>query len=297
MADPAWKRTRIPDRGGREATMARIIEAIDQTAPETKEDLANQVNISEQYLSELLQYLKREGIVTKGYLLNKQALYENIATVSALTPDEGATPLHADRMATLMALLKDLDAVTYDQFVAAKQAFEGGDPDPGADQLEAVSNERHSDFFEELKSYMIAAEWPHNHIAYDLATAATNLEIVGDRSCFIADVIDRHDEEATGVIADRVRDIFNAGAEINGLMGQIAFAADLEMHERLQEREETVHRDLNELFELVTAYSPQLFGYLASIVRALERTIFYWVHTAELAFRLHSTLKPEHISV
>ncbi|MFT4881698.1 MAG: phosphate transport system protein, partial [Salinirussus sp.] len=47
-------------------------------------------------------------------------------------------------------------------------------------------------------------------------------------------------------------------------------------------------------FELVTAYSPELYGYLASVTRALERAIYYWVDAAEIAARLHSGIRPAH---
>jgi hypothetical protein len=52
---------------------------------------------------------------------------------------------------------------------------------------------------------------------------------------------------------------------------------------------------LDELFELVTAYDTDVYGYLVTVTRALERAIYYWVDAAELAVRLHSGVTPDHV--
>jgi hypothetical protein len=126
---------------------------------------------------------------------------------------------------------------------------------------------------------------------------ATNLELVGDRACFIADVIENQQTAPTGILAERVLDIFEAGERVHDCMRAIIFEADVERHEALRTEEERIHRDLDELFELVTAYDPEMYGYLVSITRALERAIFYWSDTAELAVRLHSGRAPDHITM
>ena len=284
--------------GGRTTTMAQVIETIDRCAPETKPELAAEVGLSEQYLSELLQELKRDGIVTKSYVVDEAQLYANVDNVSELRADgPTGTDLESQRSQQIMTLLDRLNEVTRSQYEAAMDRFRQADPDEPADHLEALANERHSTVFSELKSYTLATEWPGNRVASDLATIATNLEIVGDRACFIADVVDRQETEATGVVRDTVVDIFEAGDRINDHMSAVLFDADLDRYRTLNETEEILHRDLNELFELVTAYDTAMYGYLVTVTRALERAIFYWVHTAELAVRLHSGRQPEHIEI
>ena len=39
------------------------------------------------------------------------------------------------------------------------------------------------------------------------------------------------------------------------------------------------------------------YGSLVTVTRALECAIFYWVHAAEIAVRLHSGIQLEHISM
>jgi DNA-binding transcriptional ArsR family regulator len=300
MSWMTWHRAQEPSRHGREATRARIIETIDHAAPETKAELADEVGISEQYLSELLQELKEKGIVTKSYVVDEDALYADVEPVSQLVhPADGdeSDTLEKRRSQTLLDMLERLDDVTMSQYEAARETFGGAEPEESADQLEALANERHAAIFSELKSYTLATEWPGNRIASDLATIATNLEIVGDRACFIADVVSNQETTAAGVVEDRVLDIFEAGERINDLMSEILLEGDLEQYDSLRTEEETIHRDLDELFELVTAYDPELYGYLVTVTRALERAIFYWVHTAELAVRLHSGRQPEHIEI
>jgi DNA-binding Lrp family transcriptional regulator len=298
MSKLSWHRLQDTPRHGRKATRARIIETIDLLAPETKADLADEVGISEQYLSEILQELKRDGIVTKGYVVDEDALHADVELVSQLTTDAPAEQsLEARRGRNLLDLLERLDDVTRSQYEAAQQAFEGDEPQEPADQLEALANERHAAIFSELKSYTLATEWPGNRVASDLATIATNLEIVGDRACFVADVVRNQETTAAGVVEERILDIFRAGERINDHMSAILLDAELERYDRLRTEEETIHRDLNELFELVTAYDPEMYGYLVTVSRALERAIFYWVHTAELAVRLHSGRQPEHIEI
>lgn len=291
---------------GRDATLTQVIEVIDRTAPGTKTQLAETVGISEQYLSELLGELKSEEIVRKAYVVDDHQLYGSARWVSKLSepnplstdetaPDKSTEA--ADRGETVVELLERLDDVTSTQYDAAHQAFVGDDPEQSADALESLANERYSAVLSELKNYTLTTDWPGNRVAADLSTIATNLEIVGDRACFIADMVDREHRPATGVIEERVVDIFEAGASINDALGAILFDCDLDAHDRLITLEETVHRDLDELFELVTAYDPELYGYLVTITRALERAIYYWVDSAEIAVRLHSGLQPDHVMI
>jgi DNA-binding Lrp family transcriptional regulator len=305
MSRRTWYRPRDATRQGRDATLAQVIEAIDATAPETKDRLAETVGISEQYLSELLQELKRDGVVRKAYVVDDAAVYASAGDVSRLYDgertdhgiengrDAGTTDPN-DRGRTVLDLLSRLDDVTATQYAAARQSFEGDDPERPAGALESLTNERYFAVLSELKSYTLTTDWPGNRVASDLATVATNLEIVGDRACFIADVIDGQDVDAAGVVQERVSDIFAAGERINDHFRSICFDCDLTTHDDLLAAEETVHRDLDELFELVTAYDPEMYGYLVTVTRALERAIFYWVHAAEIAVRLHSGVQPAH---
>lgn len=290
--------------GGRDATRAQVIEAIDRTAPKTKVELAQTVGISEQYLSELLQELKAENVVRKSYVVDDQALYDSATDVSRLhesedfgdvdTPTESGT---SDRGAAVLELLEPLESVTTRQYDAARAAFLGDPVERSAQALESLANERYSAVLSELKSYTLTTDWPGNRVAADLSTIATNLEIVGDRACFIADVVTKEGTEANGIVGERVADIFGAGAQISEYFSQIFFECDLTVHQQLRDREEAVHRDLDELFELVTAYDPEIYGYLVTVTRALERTIYYWVDAAELAVQLHSGLRPDHTEI
>ena len=289
--------------GGRDATRARVIEAIDRTAPETKAELAQTVGISEQYLSELLQELKAEEIVHKGYIVDDRALYDSSSAVSNLDnsttwdADESSNGATTDRGTEVLSLLEPLESVTTRQYEAARAAFFGESVARSAQTLESLTNERYSAVLSELKSYTLTTDWPGNRIASDLSTIATNLEIVGDRACFIADVVGEEGTDANGIVGERMADIFVSGAQINEYFSRIFFDCELEVHQQLREQEESVHRDLNELFELVTAYDPEMYGYLVTITRALERTIYYWVDAAELAVQLHSGLRPDHTEI
>jgi DNA-binding Lrp family transcriptional regulator len=279
-----------------------VVEAIDRTAPETKRELAEVVGISEQYLSELLQSLKAEDVVRKGYVVNDAAVYADTTSISRLQGDDSERPTDerdessapADRGPAVLALLERLEAVTTTQYEAARTAFEGEEPEQPADTLESLANERYSAVISELKSYTLTTDWPGNRVAADLATVATNLEIVGDRACFIADVVAERPAPDAGVITDRLDDIFAAGDRINDLFGDVLFDADLAAYPDLRSEEATVHRDLDELFELVTAYDMELYGYLVTVTRALERAIYYWADAAELAVQLHTGVSPDH---
>lgn len=326
MSRRTWHRPRDAARQGRDATLAQVIEAIDRTAPDTKTHLAEEVGISEQYLSELLHELKSDDIVRKAYVVDDEQIYSSAEFVSRFSeksgpagnPDDGSTApssptppatkgttppetAHSTggdgRGATVLGLFERLDEVTHMQYEAAYEEFVGGAPDQSADMLESLTNERYSAVLSELKSYTLTTDWPGNRVAADLSTIATNLEIVGDRACFIADVVDNEQLPATGVIEERVVDIFDAGDSINNCLKAILFECDLNAHDELTTLEETVHRDLDELFELVTAYDPEMYGYLVSITRALERAIYYWVDSAEIAVQLHSGIQPDHVLI
>ncbi|KOX91439.1 PhoU family transcriptional regulator [Haloarcula rubripromontorii] len=305
MSRQLWQRPLAATQQGRDATRAQIIEVIDRSAPETKSELATAVGISEQYCSELLQSLKADGVVQKGYVVDDTALYDNATGISRLhgeddpgvdgTPDDhkGMLP-PSDRGPAVLSLLKRLEAVTTSQYEAARTAFGGNEPEQSADTLESLTNERYFAVVSELKSYTLTTDWPGNRVAADLATIATNLEIVGDRACFIADVVDERAAPSAGVVTERLQDIFAAGDRINDHFSAILFDCDLSAYPDLRSEEETVHRDLDELFELVTAYDMELYGYLVTVTRALERAIYYWADAAELAVTLHSGIHPDH---
>jgi DNA-binding Lrp family transcriptional regulator len=313
MSRRTWHRSRDATPRGRDATLAEVIEAVDCTAPETKADLADEVGISEQYLSDLLQTLKRDGIVRKAYVVDDAAVYDDASLPSNFhdgdpsaapgdgdgdtsgSPDAGAGA--DDRGTAVLDMLARLDDVTADQYAAARETFEGTTPDTPAGALESLANERYSAVLSELKSYTLTTDWPGNRVASDLATVATNLEIVGDRACFVADVTDSREVAATGVVGERIGDVFAAGERVHDLFAAILFDCSLDAYETLLAEEETVHRELNELFELVTAYDPEMYGYLVTVTRALERAIYYWVHGAEVAVRLHSGIQPDHVRV
>lgn len=296
MDEKSWYDQPMSKRTGRERTIVELIETVDQYAPETKKELAEQTDISEQYLSELLQELKRDDIVKKSYVVDEAQIYSKVDKISPfVTDDDPSYELQYQRSGDLLELLERLNDVTRSQYLAAHSAFDGNDPDESANQLEGLANERHTAIFAELKSYTLAATWPDNRVASDLATMATNFEIVGDRACLITDIVDNQETTTVGVVKDGILDVFESGKRINDHMSAVLFEAELERYDDLRTEEETLHRDLNELLELVTAYDPDMYGYLVTITRALERAIFYWVHTAELAVRLHSGRQPEHI--
>lgn len=297
MSRRTWQRPLTSSNQGRDATRAQVVEAIDRTAPETKQELARTVDISEQYLSELLHELKADNVVHKGYVVDDGALYDSATDISNLSDGHAAGPEGVEGDTAVLDLLARLEAVTTRQYDAARAAFQGDQTETSATQLESLTNERYSAVLSELKSYTLTTEWPGNRVASDLATIATNLEIVGDRACFVADVVNREGIEATGTVGDRMTDIFAAGTQINGYLSRILFDCELGVHEQLREQEETVHRDLDELFELVTAYEPEMYGYLATITRALERAIYYWVSSAELAVKIHVGIQPEHVEI
>jgi DNA-binding Lrp family transcriptional regulator len=291
---------------GRDATRAQVVEAIDETAPETKADLASTVGISEQYLSELLQELKADDVVRKGYVVDDAALYAGSTRISRLyddvtdvDPDAASSgqPSPDERGPAVLELLERLESVTTSQYDAARAAFNGDDVERSAATLESLTNERHSAVLAELKSYTLTTDWPGNRVAADLATIATNLEIVGDRACFIEDVVTREGTDATGIVGERMSDIFDAGERINDYFQRILFDCEIAVHDQLRAQEETVHRDLDELFELVTTYDPDMYGYLVTVTRALERMIYYWADAAELAVQIHAGVQPEHIRI
>jgi phosphate transport system protein len=301
MSRRTWQHP--PGTGGRDATRAQVVEAVDRTAPETKAELAQTVGISKQYLSELLQELKSSDVIQKGYVVNDTALYNGSRQISELYDDESdgteqaLDDSAANRGAEVLELLNRLESVTVRQYEAARAAFLGEDVERSAKTLESLTNERYSAVLAELKSYTLTTDWPGNRVAADLSTIATNLEIIGDRSCFIADVVDRERTDTSGIVGERMEDIFASGARINEYFSAILFDCELSVHDKLREEEETVHRDLDELFELVTAYDPDMYGYLVTITRALERLIYYWVDAAELAVQLHSGVQPDHVEI
>jgi phosphate transport system protein len=319
MSRRPWHRPRDATTQGRDATLAQVIETVDRTAPATKADLAEAVGISEQYCSELLQDLKCQDVVRKAYVVDDAAVYAAAGEVSWFTGGDGSgiarrdrdlggvdagadgsapsTEPSAERRASVLELLERLDDVTASQYEAVRTTYVGEEPAEPPGALESLTNERYFAVIDELKSYTLTTDWPGNRVASDLATIATNLEIVGDRACFIADVVGERSITATGVVDERVRAVFDAGGEINDLLGRVLFECDLDAFEPLQAREEAVHRDLDELFELVTAYDRDVYAYLVTVTRALERAIYYWVDAAEIAVRLHTGVQPEHARV
>ncbi|WP_101295569.1 MarR family transcriptional regulator [Halegenticoccus soli] len=280
---------------GRVMTLARVIETIDRTAPETKAEAADRLGLSQHYLSELLQELKADGIVTKAYVVDDERVYDRARSVSELWKQ--ARRSDAPSGNELLTLLRRLDDVTFDQYAATGATFAGEAPEQTADKLEPLANERYSTVLGELKSLTVTVDWPGNRVAADLASIAKNLDIVGDRACFIADAIAGTEEMPAGTVHDRVLEIFEAGERIHRHFRAALFECDLARIEQLHAEEKRVHRDLAELFELATAYDPDTYGYLVTVTRALERVIHYWANAAEYAVRIHAGVDPGHVEI
>ena len=274
-----------------ESTLADVIETIDEVSPETKADLAEHLGLSEHYLSELFGELKRNGLVRKAYVVDRQAVLEAAPAISEFS---GLASSDAPVDNDLFASLRKLDEVTADQYAAARMAFDGGTPDPAADKLEPLANQRYLVVLRELKSLTITTDWPGNRIAADLAVLARYMEVVGDRACFIADSIRAAEDTPRGIVNERVLEVFEGGEAINDHLGGIVFDGEVTRIDPLYDEEKRVHRTLDELFELITAYDPAVYGYLVAVTRALERAIHYWVSAAELAVRLHTGLESKY---
>jgi phosphate uptake regulator len=276
-------------RRDRQATLAHVIETVERHAPETKAEIAGALDLSEHYLSELLGELKSEGIVSKGYVVDREAVYESAASISELHRGDGGSD-------DLLDQLSRLDEVTVDQYVAARDAFAGEDSELSASQLESLANERCLVVLDTLKSFTLTTDWPGNRVAADLAMVATNMELVGDHACFISETVADREFDSAGVVRDRILDAFEVGLALNDHLGAILYDCELDRVDDLYAAEQRLHRELDELFELVTAYRADLFGHLAAVTRALERSVYYWVNSAELAVGLFTGLEPDHLS-
>ncbi|MEY7850110.1 PhoU family transcriptional regulator [Natrarchaeobius sp. A-rgal3] len=271
------------DANTRFGAIRDVVEAVDRCAPETKRRLAEETDLSEHYISEIVQELKRNGLIRKGYVVDRAAMYEHAVTVTTFGPDD-------DRSAALLELFEQLDDVTRRQYDAASATFAEGTPDPAATTLEPLVNERYEVVLKELKTLTIRSDWPGNRVVADLARIAQNMEIVGDRACFIENAIETTETLPRGIICDRIETVFEDGQRINDHFGTIFFEANLECVDALYDLEREVHRTLDELFELVTAYDPAVYGSVVGIIRTLERCLHYWVSAAEIAVRLHTGL-------
>jgi phosphate uptake regulator len=278
----------VTSRRDREVTLAEVIETVERHAPETKAEIAETLDLSEHYLSELLGELKSAGVVSKGYVVDREAVYESAAEVSELHGGDAGDDL-LDQLARL-------DETTVDQYAAARDAFAGGDPDLSASQLESLANERCLVVLDTLKSFTLTTDWPGNRAAADLSMVATNMELVGDHACFISETVADREFDSAGVVRERILDVFEVGLTLNEHLGAILYDCELDRIDDLYDAERRVHRELDELFELVTAYEADLFGHLAAVTRALERSVYYWVNSAELAVGLFTGIEPEHLS-
>lgn len=272
-----------------ETTLAHAIETIESEAPETKAELASALDVSEHGASKLLRELKERGLVSKGYVVDTEAVYEFADSVSELHV-EG----QGGRRSSILTGLRRLDEVTFSQYEAARAGFAGESPDQTPTELESLANERCGAVLGDLKSYTLTTDWPANRIAADLATVATNLELIGDYSCFVHDTTDTTTSASMGTIGERISTVFEGGSEIHDHFHAILFDGAAERFDALQEAESAIHRHLDELFELVTASDDSTFGRLVTITRALERAIYYWVNAAELTIQVMTGVEPGH---
>jgi DNA-binding Lrp family transcriptional regulator len=291
MSRRSWRQPIEQSAGANETTRAHVIETIESESPETKAELADALGVSEHAVSRLLSDLKREGIVSKGYVVDPEAVYESAESVSELHVEEDS-----GRRSSLLTGFRRLDEVTFDQYEAARDRFVGESPERSPTELESLANERCVAVLHDLKSYTLTTDWPANRIAADLATVATNLELIGDYACFIHDAVD-DDSTAMGTVGEKVTTVFEGGARIHEHFRAILFEGEAARFDRLQEEEGDVHRHLDELFELVTACDDATFGRLVTVTRALERGIYYWVNASELIIQVMTGVEPDHLDI
>lgn len=288
----SWRQLNRPT--GREATIARVIEAIDAMAPETKEDLADQLDLSTHYVSEIFQELKSRDMITKSYSINNKAVYEAATIVSPL---EKRTSDETDGGDSVLDLLQALYDVVFRQYKAAKATFLDNEPQRTAEELESVTNERYSAVLSELRSYTLATKWPGNRVAADLALIAKDIEIVGDRSSFISEVVVQTDASPSGTVKNRLTEIFTAGEKIGNYVEAVLFENDAAQIATLHSTEKQLHRQMSELYELATAFDVEIYGHLVVLIRTLERIIHHWINVGELAVEIHTGIDPGHVEL
>jgi len=288
----SWNQLNQPT--GREATVAHVIEAVDATAPETKEDLADQLDLSTHYVSEIFQELKSEGVITKSYVIDDEAVYE---TADAVSPLQDKALDGTDDGDHILDLFQSLYDIVLKQYQAAKTVFLGDEPQRTAEELESVTNERYGAVLSEVRSYTLSTTWPGNRVAADLASIAKDLEIVGDRSSFISEVITQADAAPSGTVKTRLIDIFNSGEKICDVVEAILFESDASKISTLHGTEKQIHRQMSELYELATAFDVDIYGHLVVMIRTVERIIHHWVNVGELAVQVHTGLDPGHVEL
>ncbi|MDQ2074924.1 PhoU family transcriptional regulator [Haloarcula sp. H-GB4] len=288
----SWHQLNQPT--GREATVSHVIEAIDATAPETKEDLADQLDLSTHYISEIFQELKSEGVITKSYVIDNDAVYK---TADAVSPLQNKTLDGTDDGNHILDLFQSLYDNVLKQYQAAKTTFLGDNPPRTAEELEPVTNERYGAVLSELRSYTLSTKWPGNRVAADLASIAKDLEIVGDRSSFISEVISQADAAPSGTVKTRLLDIFDSGEKISDIVETILFEGDVSQISTLHSTEKQIHRQMSELYELATAFDVDIYGHLVVLIRTVERIIHHWVNVGELAVQVHTGLDPGHVEL
>ncbi|WP_176819491.1 winged helix-turn-helix domain-containing protein [Halopenitus persicus] len=276
-------------------TVAKIIETVDEHHPDTKAELAEILDLSPNYVSEILRELKADGVISKAYVVHESEVYQRAGDISTLW--EHATGPQSTTGADLLEQLQQLDEVTFDQYQAAAQAVDHETCDPSANHLEGLANKRYSAALSAVKDYTISTPWPGNRVASAFASIAKNLEIAGDRACFVEDAVEVTERSPGGMVHERVLDILADGEQIHEHVAAVLFDAELDRMEALHAVESDVHHDLAELFELTTAYSENGYGYLASVTHAIERIFHHWVNTAETATRLHVGLNAGHVEI
>ncbi|ERJ06574.1 phosphate transport system regulator related protein [Halorhabdus tiamatea SARL4B] len=287
-----WHQSNRPT--GREATVAHVIEAIDATAPETKEELADQLDLSTHYVSEIFQELKSEGIISKSYVIDNEAVYE---TADAVSPLRDKTSDGTDDVDHILDLFQSLYDIVRKQYQAAKTLFLGDNPQRTAEELEPVTNERYGAVLSELRSYTLSTKWPGNRVAADLASIAKDLEIVGDRSSFISEVVSQAAVAPSGTVKTRLIDIFESGENISDIVETILFGSEVSQISTLHSTEKQTHRQISELYELATAFDVDIYGHLVVLIRTVERVIHHWVNVGELAVQIRTGLDPGHVEL
>lgn len=291
MTRPRWTTPVMTVQPNTDVPLARIIQAIDTRAPGTLAELAAQLDLTEDHVSRRVRELKEMGAIRKAYVVDRERIYDISREITKMQVASGT---ETNRQHELFHSLEKLSEVTTDQFTLAAECFEKQSTEPDIFELEALARERFEAALVSLKSYGLTTAWPGPRVAGDLATVARHFLAVGHQCRFLVDALNTSEQTiSSGVCYEYLCSAFDAGFDMVDPVEAIIFDADLDLIDDLTTIRQEVFSDLDELFEMASAYDVRDYGVIVTVARALERVIQAWLDAANVAALVHTGLAPE----
>ena len=283
--------------GKKDKTLKDILDLILYENPSTQDEIAERLNISRRYVTQLLQPLVKDGTVKRAYMIDLKSYEEVIESVGDHSTNKNSTG-----NALINDMLDNMSRHVHSQLEMSFDAVLEYDEDKANKALEmdyATNNmvEKIRTSVETIVSLNkhpeISKSLLYNEIAYDL-------ERIGDYCGHIAKFVINDIYEVDDNVLKKLKKMYKTAQSMIRLSMKAFIEGKTELKDDLMEQEETIHIMQSKAINLIATQMAEstfdekersnYFIYLFRLIKAFKRIGDISVEMMDVAVEFHDNI-------